>query len=389
MKTFLSWSRISVIVMLAATFSTRCSDPEDEVVAPKQEEKELTKEDAESFLGSLGFKQSSKVTGTPPAVANTLVVKTDSKDTIYAVAGQKLPIRFSHPQAVSMQGFFLAAKNSSYYLDVTMDEEEDSDTVALVMVGFEGGSTNTVYPHVPVEIIPYDKNKNAIDIIERVITMEEVIPNNAGGCDFLIDGDTTGQGSRPEWVWHYTIVFDQNGEPRFINSPGRVFAATQKPTGCCADPPACPEVKINPTTGQVTYKYDSEVTAQTSYAIEFEHFNFYKDGTFERNTMEHIKNFNAVETDWCSRTPAYNERRSFVSQYGTHDYAPGDTNIKYFPTRTVCDDPLGICGYGSRHGDLSFSCHSMFITVTKSLEGGKEKEVRMYRRHSSSPAFWD
>ena len=107
MKTFLSWSRISVIVMLAATFSTRCSDPEDEVVAPKQEEKELTKEDAESFLGSLGFKQSSKVTGTPPAVANTLVVKTDSKDTIYAVAGQKLPIRF-FPSASCIHSRFLS-----------------------------------------------------------------------------------------------------------------------------------------------------------------------------------------------------------------------------------------------------------------------------------------
>ena len=108
MKTFLSWSRISVIVMLAVTLSTRCSDPEDEPEPPQQEEEEITKEDADSFLESLGFKQSSKITGSPPTVANTLVVKTDSKDTIYAVAGQKIPIRISHPEAISIKGFFLA-----------------------------------------------------------------------------------------------------------------------------------------------------------------------------------------------------------------------------------------------------------------------------------------
>ena len=149
MKTFLSWSLIAVIVMLAVTLSTRCSDPEDEPEPPQQEEeeKEITKEDADSFLESLGFKQSSKITGSPPTVANTLVVKTDSKDTIYAVAGQKIPIRISHPEAISIKGFFLAAHNASYYLDVTMDEEEDSDTVAVIMIGFEGGSTNTVYPN--------------------------------------------------------------------------------------------------------------------------------------------------------------------------------------------------------------------------------------------------
>ncbi len=64
--------------------------------------------------------------------------------------------------------------------------------------------------------------------------------------------------------------------------------------------------------------------------------------------MENIRNFNAETTDWCAQIPGYSTRDSYVDYYGTHDYAPGDTNIRYITTRSACDDPIGICGYGSR-----------------------------------------
>ncbi len=248
MKTFLTRPSYLLTVMLASLFYASCSDPEEEIATAyattatttKQEDEEITQADIESFLESLGFTTSSKVIGSAPTVTNTSIIKMDSKDTIYTMPGQKIPVRISHPEAVALQGVYIASKNSTFYLDVPLDEEEDSDTVSVIIIEFP--EDEDVPNDVPLEIIPYDQSKNPVDIVERIITIEE--PEN-GSCDFLKDGDTTSIGP-PEWVWHYTVVFDHNGDPKFVNAPGRVFAATQEPTGCCADAPACPILKKDP-----------------------------------------------------------------------------------------------------------------------------------------------
>jgi len=373
------------MVMLASLFYASCSDPEEEIATPtqqqqqQQQEDEITQADIESFLESLGFTSSSKVIGSAPTVTNTSIIKMDSKDTIYTMPGQKIPVRISHPEAVALQGVYIASKNSTFYLDVPLDEQEDSDTVSVIIIEFP--EDEDVPNDVPLEIIPYDHSKNPVDIVERVITIEE--PQN-NSCDFLKDGDTTSMGP-PEWTWHYTAVFDHKDELKFLNAPGRIFAATQEPTGCCAAAPACPIPKRDPVTNVITYVDDSKVTAKTSYSIAFEFFTFFKDGTFTRSTMENITNFNPQTTDWCARIPGYSVQETFVDYYGTHDYAPGDTNISYRTIRSACGDPLGICGYGSRPGALTFSCHTM--TITAGVEGSREE--RMYRRHSASPVFND
>lgn len=386
MKTFLMRPGYLLTVMLASLFYVSCSDPEEEINTPaqqqqqqEQKEEEISQADIEHFLESLGFTTSSKIIGTAPRVANTSLIKMDSNDTIFSMPGQKIPVRISHPEGVALQGIYIASKNSTFYLDVPVDEEEDSDSVAVIIIEFPQGED--LPNDVPVQIVPYDQSKNPVDIIERIITIEE--PENAS-CDFLKDGDTTSIGP-PEWTWHYTVVFDHNGDPKFVNAPGRVFAATQEPTGCCADAPACPILKKDPITNIWKYEYDSKVKAQTSYSIDFEFFTFYRDGTFRRSTLENIVNFNPETTDWCAQIPGYNTRESHVEYYGTHDYVPGDTNISYITTRSACDDKLGICGYGSRPGALKFSCHTM--TITAGVEGSKEE--RMYRRHSASPVFND
>ncbi|HET6542793.1 MAG TPA: hypothetical protein VFG46_20040 [Chryseolinea sp.] len=384
MKTFLTRPSYLFMVMLASLFYASCSDPEEEIATPtqqqqQQEQEEIPQADIESFLESLGFTNSSKVIGSAPTVTNTSIIKMDSKDTIYTMPGQKIPVRISHPEAIALHGVYIASKNSTFYLDVPLDEEEDSDTVSVIIIEFP--EDDDVPNDVPLEIIPYDQSKNPVDIVERIITIEE---QKNGGCDFLKDGDTTSIGP-PEWKWHYTVVFDHNGDPKFVNAPGRVFAANQEPTGCCEDGTVCPILKKDPVTNTWKYEYNSKVKAQTSYSIEFEFFTFFKDGTFRRSTMENIRNFNAQTTDWCGHIPAYNTRDSYVDYYGTHDYVPGDTNIRYITTRSACDDPNGICGYGSRPGDLKFSCHTM--TITAGVEGTREE--RMYRRHSASPVFND
>lgn len=133
---------------------------------------------------------------------------------------------------------------------------------------------------------------------------------------------------------------------------------------------------IDPNTHVPKWAYDSELTVNTRYTIIREHFNFFANGTFQRLTQENQTALDEKATDWCNGVPATTAYRNIVYYYGTHDYSPGDDRISYVTTRGVCADPLGICGYGSRGGALTISCHSMMITAGS--EG--QREIRMYSK---------
>jgi len=382
MKTLMKLRRsLSILIVPAMVLFAACSDPAEDIEDDGNSNGgELTEEEADKISDSFAFTNSVRVTGIVPTVVNTSLLKTNSKDTIYTMPGLKIPLRISHPAAVAINGWFIAVKNSTYYYDVPILEEEDSDTVSVVILEIDPERVELPYD-IPVEITPYDQNKVPVDVIERIVTVEDPV---SGGCDILIDGDTTNIGIL-EWRWHATVVFDSNDEPRFVNAPARVFGASQKIGGCCnEDPLVCPQAVYNPITKATDLIYDSEVTAGTMYSIAHELFSFYKDGTFFRFTLERIKNFSYDATDWCNGVPGFNERESVVHYYGTHDYAPGNTSISYANTHSYCDDPNGICGYGSRDGAVMVTCHMMVITA--GVEGSKE--VRMYVRHTYSDV-WD
>jgi len=370
---------VSAIVLFVA-----CSDPAEDLEDDGNSNGgELTEDEADKISDSFAFTNGVRVTGLAPTVVNTSLVKTDSKDTIYTVSGLKIPLRISHPTSVAINGWFIAVKNSTYYYDVPIHEEEDSDSVSVVII--EIAPEDVELPlDIPVEIKPYDQNKVPVDVIERIVTVEEPEPAS-GGCDILVDGDTTEVGPA-EWVWHATIVFDHNNEAVFVNAPGRIYGASQVIEGCCnQDPKVCPQLIYNPVKGYSELVFDSKVTAATTYSIDSESFTFYNDGTFERRTLERIKNLSHEATDWCGGIAGYNDRESFVEYYGTHNYSPGNASISYGTTRSVCDDPLGICGYGSRGGAVSVTCHMLVILA--GVEGSKE--LRMYRRHPTSEVWFD
>lgn len=373
------------MVMLAALIYSNCSNPENEEPAPKQEEKEkeITEKDADAILAGFSFSKSTKVTGSVPPVTNSSLVKTNIGDTLYMLPDIKMPIRISHPQSVVIGGWYVAVKNSTFYYDVSIDQEEDSDTVSVVIVKVDpdeielpsGGGEQA--KNIPVEITPYDQNGQPIDVITRVLSVEE--PSDI--CDIRVDGDTVG-GAVSDWIWYSTEIFDSKGVLKFINGPRQAFNANQEVVGCCADSTICPQAVFNPVTKATDLVYDSKLTAKTSYSILGETFTFFKNGTFGRQTVERIKNFSYTATDWCAGITGYNDRESIVFYYGTHDYVPGNKAISYFASRKDCDDPLGICGYGSRPGEVLHNCEMLAIIVDKLMLEGTE-EIRLYVRVSS------
>jgi hypothetical protein len=375
---------MAIVIFQMAVMCSSCSDPAEQDTSPTNNTGEVTKEEADLFMGQLKFSESTKISGTIPNVANTNLLRTNSKDTIYTMGGVTLPIRISHPQSTSIGGVFITVENATYYYDVPVYEEEESDTVSVIVLEVEPDNSSQggieLPGGVPAKIVAYDQNNVPVDLITRVIVVEKP----SAGCDLLMDGDSSDLNKIPfryDWIWHSTTVLDSVGAPSFVSLPGRVYTSTQRPLGCCLPDPYCPTPLHNPTTNMTEWIYDAQVTAVTSYMIHTEAFSFYKNETFVRLTIETIKNFNAKDTDWCSEVPAYNERESIVNYQGTHNYKPGNKSISYITKNKICDDPLGLCGYGSRGGSIEQTCHVLKITENSGADTGEnQKQIRVYVR---------
>ena len=375
---------LALVIVTAMLFVASCSLPTepdiegDEGGGENEEEEVLTQEKADKFLESLSFTLSTKITGNVPAVANTSKIRVQG-DTIYTLPSITMPLRLSNSQGGVVKGWYIAIDGSSFYYDVPVDAIEDSDTVSVVLIKFPEDTPAQEAPYtMPVRITPYDENGNPIDQVDTPITVEKPSSNE---CDILVDGDTAMEASW-EWYWYWTLITDPNDKATFINAQNRVFKSVQHPTGCCNAQSACPALVCD-ANGTCQWTYNSAVTAETSYAIMNEFFNFYKDGTFTRFTSERKFNFDPVATDWCNQVPEYSYNFDRVSYYGTHTYTPDSSSFSYFSTRVDCDDPLGLCGYGSRGGQVIHSCHVMIIVIDR-LNIEFKKETRMYVRSAGS-----
>jgi hypothetical protein len=378
MKTLSKWLASAMVAALTALFLFACSEPE--VSPPDDDEpQEITPEKANALMEEISFASATKVTGAVPSVSNTSLVKMIGGDTIYTLPELQVALRVTNPPGRPAKGWYIAVEGSTFYKDVLVDDTEDGDTVTVVIMEFtnEDPEISTF----PLLITPYDEQNQPIDVIKRIVVVENTTSQGgrlaASSCDLLMSPSSL---ANWDWSWRSTMTWNPNGEVTFMNSPGRLFTAEQNPTGCCNPQAACPAYVCNPTTQECQWVYNAEVFATTFYSISAEYFSFFQDGTFQRWTKERIKNFNPDPdvTDWCGGVAGYNDRTSVVEYSGTHDYQSGDPNVLYVNTQVECDDPLGICGYGSRPGTIRVSCHVLVITATIEFT----KEERTYVRGS-------
>jgi hypothetical protein len=285
-------------------------------------------------------------------------------------------LRISHPQERVIKGICIAVQGSAFYYDVPIYEEEETDTVSVII--YEIDASELEVPNdIPVEITAYDDNGQPIDIVERIISVEDPA---AGTCNILQDGDTATTNWRHGWQWRWTVLLDGSNEPLLIHAPGKSYLAKQVHSGCCENT-VCPAYVVDPNTKIGEWVYDSEFEVVAAYEIVEEIFQFFKDGTFKRATVEFQNTLDSSATDYCKGIPSMKNYVDQVVYYGPHDYVPGDADISYYTTRSICDDPLGLCGYGSRGGKVTASCHAMIISA--GVES--QKEMRMYTRTYGIP----
>jgi hypothetical protein len=372
MKTWPKWQHLLPVAISAFAFCFSCTDPlpdMDPEGGGGTDTPEETPEEADKFLNALLFSNGSKISGAVPAVTNTSAIRTNVKDTLYLMEGAKIPIRFSHPEGQPVAGIFIAVNDGTFYYDVPVEHEEESDTVSIIFIDIDPDELELPYD-APAEIIPYDANDQPLDIVERIITVEEP---SGPGCDITVDRpgtltDSTGLWA-PEWYWHHTVVYNSAGEATFINAPGYAHITLTAYEGCC-------DHDDNKNCNILSTTLNATVNAKISYTIMSETFAFFTNGTFARQTHERKQNFDAENTQWCPEIPAYLNDDQVVTYQGTHDYTPGATSISYLTKYSNCD----LCGYGSPGGALAFSCH--LLVITRGSEGSKQ--VRVYVRDPTS-----
>jgi hypothetical protein len=373
--------RIARFAMLALFFMFCCADPGGEVGEPEvpgqggeeeeEEEDTLTPEEADAVLEAFVFISAKKVTGSPPAVSNTALTKTSSKDTIYVVPEVQDVIRISHPASTHVKGVFIKVTGSTFYYDVEMERKEASDTVSVTFIDIDPlkieGEFFTEATSVPVEIMPYDDQGEPIDIIERTLTIEKP----GSGCNIL--GHT--------WFWEWSAMAYPTGPPYNLNCQGERNRNDFIFKDCCLGVPACPVYDEN---GDPIY--DVEIPISLYYTIATEWLRFGADGLFERQTVEYETYIsNPGEDPYtfnpCDWTPEISRRVEAVNYYGTHDYVPGDDLITYLVTDTSCKPGEIGCGFGGSvvGARVITTCHILALIRSN----GEGKSVRKFSRGDS------
>jgi hypothetical protein len=360
------WSLVAFMLMVLLCCSDPVGEPPGQDENPNPQTDEPDPDKANALMEAFVFASAKKVAGSAPSVTNTELVKTGTRDTIFSIAGIKDLIRLSHPEERPIKGIYIAAQGSTFYYDVPVAREEKSDTVSVIIYEVdpeeieEEMSSGSV--EVPIEIIAYDDQGQLIDIIERILAVEKPSTNE---CDIL----------EYTWHWEWSGIFNHNDELVNLNARGERNRNSFIFKDCCKGAIICPYYDEN---DQPVYDVNEEIDLH--YTIDYEWFEFYSYGNFYRETAEsasYISNIDKddYEFDACQWEPEIQTRIDVVSYYGTHDYTPGSNTLNYTITNDSCGDDFG-CGYGSRGGDIIYSCHAMIITFGPP----SNRSVRLYKR---------
>jgi hypothetical protein len=391
MKTSISCAASTRMAMLSVFFLIACSDPASDPVPPQQNgnenEEEVTPEKADAILETFSFASATKTTGTPPTAANTSLIRTATKDTIFTMPGIKDMIRISHPKEKPIKGIYFALEGSTYYYDITVDHEEKSDTVSIIIFEIDPNEIENEITSgsssVPLEITAYDENNTPIDIIERILTIEKPSANECDILDHI-------------WFWEWSVILNHEGEAVNINCSDERYINDFVYQDCCLGAAFCPKYDANQQP-----VYDVNLKISLFYSISSEWIQFYSDGLLERETREfesYISNpgDDAATFDPCEWKPETATRVEAVTYWGTHTYNPGSKSISYTITDDSCPPGEYGCGFGGSlsNAEVLFTCHQMMIS-----RGTEQKSIRMFTRGEAtedmegeildSSKFWD
>lgn len=366
----------TVLVLSAACKPDELPDPDpDPDPAP---DTTLTTEEADALLGSLSLYGDSMLTEGLPSSPDLSILLMNGEDTFFTVSGIRMPIRIKHPADQTISGFRVGIRNGSFHYDVPVTEEYDGDTVSVIFIEV---LPDLIPPgeelplHLPLEIIAYDEQKEPIDKLTRIFTVEEP---NLPGCSIAIPPTTD---SAWMYTWWSTLSWSTvsvNRDFSFTNYPGKPFVTETTIEGCCD--PTQPNGRCNP----LSTTLNATVNFKGVYVINTEDLTFYTDGTYVRKTEEVKRNFDPSSTNFCAGIAGFSTLRERVDYTGTHNVVgPGVSELVLGAGTSSCD----LCGYGFTGGTLICTNHVFVIERDRRMIDGTVA-YRVYIRNDAEVNEW-
>jgi hypothetical protein len=365
----------------------------------------------------LRFFGATKIQGNAPAAPSASSLKFSLKDTLYLVPGVKMPIKFLHIGATqNVAGVYVQVYNAStgaqYYFDVPEHPTmEESDTISVVLVGFENDSTGLGpfgggappaswtggEDDFEIEITPYDDDGQLIDKVKVPVEVDE--PNNDTDSPTAPDPSEFLNESGEWWEWSQTLTYNRstNEETQFESAPDVILGGNQIIKGCCID--GFSEYGVG--FGCADSPLERELLFLTYVQFNYESINFRYDGTFARITLKTTSDPDPWNSNFCDdgnpgvvildKTQAsslgnWSISKGVVPQNASYLFQdPSD--VTYLTTRTTSQSkPNG--GFGTV-GGIIWDVNSKFLMLLKpDSEGGDQHLMIIYERKLPTDEDW-
>lgn len=366
------WAMLALC--LAAACKPEVPDPDPD--PDPSPDTTLSQEEADALLGAFGLHGDTLRPGPLPAAPDLPVLQMNGEDTFFTLPAIPMPLRIKHPADQPAAGFWVGVRNGSFHYETPVADRYEGDTISVIFIVvppdlIPPGAELPI--HIPVEIIAYDEQREPIDKIERILTVEA--PNDPG-CSIAIP-PTTDSAWMYTW-WSTTSWSVTGGSYEFLNLPSRPFVTETNIEGCCD--PTQPNGRCNP----LSTTLNASVGFKGVYAINSEDLTFYTDGTYVRKTEEVKRNFDPTTTNWCAGIAGFTTVRERVDYTGTHNATvPGVTELVLGAGTQSCD----ICGYGFTGGNLICTYSLLVIERDRRLIEGTIS-YRIYIRTDAEVASW-
>lgn len=341
----------------------------------------------DSLSDRLQFINATKVEGPVPKGGSGGSLKTSIGDTLYLVDRIKMPIKFLHMDTTkNVAGVFVQVMGETngsfahYYYDVPEVPIDSSDSVSVVLVGFD--PTHLSLPTVfHVIITPYNSSHQPID---SAIKPVKIMPHqtnpkpSSGKCGIVNPQDQT---------WEWVMSYRENST--FTATPQTVFGDEGQYIGgsCCGGFSVygmCP--------GE--HQPNSRLHFNTFYQIAREELSFFNDGGFERRTVERGANPIPDSSNFCG---VFEGRvRPFLTEVfysGHYDLTPvtlpaslsdlHDSTALVMNTETTTPQNSG---FGNGGGVIHYLDCSSLVLIGIDPEGFGQNLVKIY--HSAIFDKW-
>jgi hypothetical protein len=249
-----------------------------------------------------------KISGQLPASSNLSSFQID-KDTIFLFEGFKNRIRIRNPNLFGASwSILLKVDDADAYFNIEPVEAESSDSIGVFYLGIDIDKLSLPATFI-VKIKANDGKGGFTKEIGKPIKVEK---KGAGKCNPWRPGS--------HWIWLYT----NKGSDIYFSAPGKPVGIVASINGCCVE---------GNTVDCISNQIPEEDWISMDYAVyemgNLEYMTLSPDGTMTGELIEQTQNINPIESDFCSKTPAYFQRTRYNKYKGTYTYNTTTGNVTF------------------------------------------------------------